>query len=201
MKKLVSVLLALALLSGTTALAASEEPTAADEIDAYTTASTTKNQLAEDDLSDAAAFLAANGSDLATLAETEEPGYEAPDSLRGHIMTVNPDGTVGISTITEWQYVPQEDGNDQLILELTYGQNALNLTEPDARGTLLVIGDGVSYLVHLDVLDADEQVYTDEAYAAGEFNSHYSGAENHFSSYTITCQVLSIETSYLLMFN
>jgi hypothetical protein len=114
---------------------------------------------------------------------------------------VNPDGCVGISTITEWQYIPQEDGNDQLVLELTYGQNALNLTEPDARGTLMVIADDVTYLIHLAVLDADEQVYTDEAYAAGEFNSHYSGAENHFSSYTITCEVLSIETSYLLLFS
>jgi hypothetical protein len=200
MKKILATILALVMLSSTAAYASSAEP-AADEIDAYTTASTTKNQLPDDEQAAAAEFLSQNGSDLATLAETEAEGYEAKEGLRGHIMTVNPDGCVGISTITEWQYIPQEDGNDQLVLELTYGQNALNLTEPDARGTLMVIADDVTYLIHLAVLDADEQVYTDEAYAAGEFNSHYSGAENHFSSYTITCEVLSIETSYLLLFS
>lgn len=85
-------------------------------------------------------------------------------------------------------------------MELTYGQNALNLSEENARGSLLVMLDGVGYLVHLDVVESDEQVYTDEAYNAGEFDAHYSGAADQLSSYTITCDVLSIETSNLLMF-
>ena len=60
--------------------------------------------------------------------------------------------------------------------------------------------DGAGYLVHLDVVDSDEQVYTDEAYNAGEFDAHYSGAANQLSSYTITCNVLSVEMSRLLLF-
>ena len=86
------------------------------------------------------------------------------------------------------------------ILPTLGGQNALNLSEEGARGTLLVRLDGVSYLVHLDVVSSDEQVYTDEAYEAGEFDAHYSGAANRLSSYTIVSDVLSIETTTMLMF-
>ena len=157
----------------------------AEEVDAYTSASTTKVTLSGEELSAAGALLAANGSDLATLAQTKEEGYTAPD---------------GTNTISEWKYVQGEDGKDQVIVELTYGQNALNLSEENARGSLLVMLDGVGYLVHLDVVESDEQVYTDEAYNAGEFDAHYSGAADQLSSYTITCDVLSIETSNLLMF-
>lgn len=172
----------------------------ADEVDAYTSASATKTTLSGEELKAAGALLAENCSDLATLAETKVEGYTAPNGVNAQIMSVNPDGSVGLSTISEWKYVQGEDGKDQVIVELTYGQNALNLSKDGARGSLLVRLDGVSYLVHLDVVDADEQVYTDEAYNAGEFDSHYSGAANQLSSYTITCDVLSIESTFLLMF-
>ncbi len=172
----------------------------AEEVDAYTSASTTKVTLSGEELSAAGALLAANGSDLATLAQTKEEGYTAPDGTNAQILSVNPDGSVGLSTISEWKYVQGDDGKDQAIVELTYGQNALNLSEENARGSLLVMLDGEGYLVHLDVVESDEQVYTDEAYNAGEFDAHYSGAANQLSSYTITCDVLSIETSNLLMF-
>lgn len=85
-------------------------------------------------------------------------------------------------------------------MELTYGQNALNLSAEGARGTLLVRLDGTSYLAHLDVVSSDEQVFTQEAFEAGEFDAHYSGADNHLSSYTIVCDVLSIESTNLLIF-
>lgn len=199
MKKILAFLIASILLLSVGAYA-SAEPTA--EVDAYTSASLTKTTLSGDELTAAAELLVQHGSDLATLADTQVPGYTAPvGSMPAQIMTVNPDGCVGLSTITEFHYYPMEDGRDQVVLELTYGQNAVNLGEPDARGTLLVRIDGTSYLVHLDVIDYDEQVYTDEAYAAGEFNAHYSGASNAFSSFTITCEVLSIETSQLLIFD
>lgn len=172
---------------------------AAQEVDAYTSASATKTLLSGDELAAAGALLAANCSDLATLAQTKVEGYVAPTVTNAQIMSVNPDGSVGLSTISEWMYV-QGEGKDQVIVELTYGQNALNLSEEDARGSLLVMIDGTSYLVHLDVVESDEQVYTDEAYNAGEFDSHYSGAPNKLSSYTITSDVLSIETSKLIMF-
>lgn len=115
-------------------------------------------------------------------------------------MSVNPDGCVGMSTISEWKYVQNADGKGQVIVELTHGQNTLNLSKEGARGTLLVLVDGASYLVHLDVLDSDEQVYTVEAYNAREFNVHYSGAANQLSSYTITCEELCIEMRHMLLF-
>lgn len=172
----------------------------AEEVDAYTSASTTKTLLSGEELDAAAALLAASGSDLATLAQTKVEGYTSPSGVNAQIMSVNPDGSIGMSTISEWKYVQNADGKDQVIVELTYGQNALNLSEEGARGTLLVLLDGASYLVHLDVLDSDEQVYTEEAYNAGEFDAHYSGAADELSSYTITCEVLSIEMSHMLLF-
>lgn len=172
----------------------------AEVVDAYTSASATKTLLVEDAATAAAALLAANCSDLATLAETQVEGYTAPNGVSAQIMSVNPDGSVGLSTISEWKYVPVEGGADQVVVELTYGQNALNLSEDGARGTLLVRLEGLSYLVHLAVVESDEQVFTQEAYDNGEFDAHYSGAGNQLSSYTITCDVLCIETTPILMF-
>lgn len=192
MKKLIALMMVLLCAVGAQALA--------QEVDAYTSASMTKTLLSGEELDAAAALLAASGSDLATLAQTKAEGYTAPSGVNAHIMSVNPDGSVGLSTISEWKYVQNADGRDQVIVELTYGQNALNLSEDGARGTLMVLLDGAGYLVHLDVVDSDEQVYTDEAYNAGEFDAHYSGAANQLSSYTITCNVLSVEMSRLLLF-
>ena len=192
MKKLIALMMVLLCAVGAQALA--------QEVDAYTSASMTKTLLSGEELDAAAALLAASGSDLATLAQTKAEGYTAPSGVNAHIMSVNPDGSVGLSTISEWKYVQNADGRDQVIVELTYGQNSLNLSEDGARGTLMVLLDGAGYLVHLDVVDSDEQVYTDEAYNAGEFDAHYSGAANQLSSYTITCDVLSVEMSRLLLF-
>ena len=192
MKKLIALMMVLLCAVGAQALA--------QEVDAYTSASMTKTLLSGEELDAAAALLAASGSDLATLAQTKAEGYTAPSGVNAHIMSVNPDGSVGLSTISEWKYVQNADGRDPVSVELTYGQNALNLSEDGARGTLMVLLDGAGYLVHLDVVDSDEQVYTDEAYNAGEFDAHYSGAANQLSSYTITCNVLSVEMSRLLLF-
>lgn len=192
MKKLIALMMVLLCTLSVQALA--------EEVDAYTSASTTKTLLSGEELDAAAALLAASGSDLATLAQTKVEGYTSPSGVNAQIMSVNPDGSIGMSTISEWKYVQNADGKDQVIVELTYGQNALNLSEEGARGTLLVLLDGASYLVHLDVLDSDEQVYTEEAYNAGEFDAHYSGAADELSSYTITCEVLSIEMSHMLLF-
>ncbi len=174
----------------------------AETVDAYTSASTTKTLLSGDDLAAAETLLASHSSDLATKAEASAEGYTAPaDALNAQIMSVNPDGSVGLSTISEWKLTPAADGAAATVtLELTYGQNALNLSEDGARGTLLVGVDGTWYIVHLKVLNSDEQVYSDEAYEAGEFDHHYSGSDSKLSSYTIDCEVLSIETSFLLMF-
>ncbi len=201
MKKILICLFAAAMLLSVCAYASGEASGDAAVVDAYTSASLTKTLLEGDGLADAAELLSTHCSDLASLAETEEDGYTAPEnSAVAQIMTVNPDGCVGLSSMTEWRYDIVEDGNDLVTLELTYGQNCLNINEEGDRGTLLVIIDGVSYLVHLNSLGSVEHVYTDEAYEAGQFNSHYSGAENRLSSFTITCEVLSIETSTMLIF-
>ena len=72
----------------------------AEEVDAYTSASTTKVTLSGEELSAAGALLAANGSDLATLAQTKEEGYTAPDGTNAQILSVNPDGSVGSVSYT-----------------------------------------------------------------------------------------------------
>ena len=60
--------------------------------------------------------------------------------------------------------------------------------------------DGASYIVHLRVKDADEQAFSQEAYDEGQFNAHYSGAQEQLSSYTITCDATAIEVTYALIF-
>ena len=44
-------------------------------------------------------------------------------------ISVNPDGSVGLSTISEWKYE-----NGKAYAKLTQGQNALNLSTPGATG-------------------------------------------------------------------
>ena len=169
------------------------------ETDAYTTASSTKTVLTGEAYDAAAAALVAHCADLATLAETKVEGYAVnPNLVNAQIMSVNTDGSVGLSTISQWKYVDAE--KDQVIVELTAGQNQINLSQDGACGTLLVKIDGACYLVHLAVIDSDEQVFTQEAYDAGEFNYHYSGAANALSSFTITCDVTAIEQTYALIF-
>ena len=169
------------------------------DVDAYTTASATKTVLTGDAFDAAAATLVDHCADLATLAETKVEGYAVnPKLVNAQIMSVNTDGSVGLSTISQWKYVDAE--KDQVVVELTAGQNQINLSQDGACGTLLVAIDGACYLVHLAVVESDEQVFTQEAYEAGEFNFHYSGAANKLSSFTITCDVTAIEQTWALIF-
>lgn len=166
-------------------------------VDAYTSASSTKITLKDAAFDAAARALKAGSSDLASAAEAKVAGYSAPKGLIGNVMSVNPDGSVGISTISEWVYT-EADGTDSVKIQLTEGQNALNLAEAGRRGTLFipdatVDGKAVRYLVHLKVVKVDILKYSDEAYAAGRFNSHYSGQAAGKSQYTLTCDVLAIE--------
>ena len=97
-----------------------EAETAASEgnkeiVDGYTSASTTKTTLTGDALTEATTGLVAVSSDLASLATTQEEGYIAPESAAHvQILSVNPTGTVGFSTIAAWQYQQHEDGVDQV---------------------------------------------------------------------------------------
>jgi hypothetical protein len=166
-------------------------------VDAYSSASDTKTTLTGDALEAVAKALQAGSSDLANAATAKAAGYVAPKSFTGNVMSTNPDGSVGVSTMTQWQYAVKS-GPDTLILQLTYGQNALNLNAVDRRGTLYIPGvtvDGkkLNYLVHFKVTKIDVMKYSDADFNAGKFNSYYSGKDGKKSQYTFTCQVLAIE--------
>lgn len=166
-------------------------------VDAYSSASETKHFLSGDEFGAAAKALQAASSDLASLATTKKAGYVAPKSLVANVMSTNPDGSVGISTITQWAYAAK-GGKDELTLQLTYGQNAKNLAEAGNRGTLFVPGVSVNgksnkYFIHFKVTKIDVLVYSDADFNAGKFNSFYSGKAGKKSQYTLTCSVLSIE--------
>ena len=189
MKKILSIALAaMMLLTAACALA--------EAADAYTTASATKAVLAGDELAAAEAVLAAKSSLLSTTAEAKAEGYAAKEGTGlAQIMSVNADGSVGLSTISEWKY---EAG--RVNMKLTQGQNALNLAEAGKTGTLLVGADGAWYLLHLVVTDVEVLEYSDAAFEAGEFDQFYSGAAQQLNEYHIGCDVPTIECSHALMF-
>lgn len=187
---LVSLLLVMLLLSNA-ALA---------EVDAYTSASTTKTLVTGEELTALEETLTTKCDDLATVAETKAEGYSAPEGIvTAQIASINPDGSVSISTISEWKYINNAEGMDQVVMELTQAQCTENLSVDNARGSLFVVFDGATYILHLDVADVDEQVFDQAAYEAGEFNKHYIGNTEGLSSFTVTCNVLSIEKTYALI--
>ena len=170
----------------------------AQYVDAYTSASDTKTTEGGDALKAVANALQAGSSDLANAAKAKTAGYVAPKSLIGNIMSTNPDGSVGISTISQWAYAVGTSGKDTLTLQLTYGQNAANLAAVGHRGTLYVPGVTVNgkvgkYFVHFKVVNVDVLKYSDDAFNAGKFNAFYSGKAGKKSQYTLTCDVLAIE--------
>ncbi len=127
----------------------------------------------------AAVFVLVAG--LATWAKAKSAGYVIRKSFIGNVMSTNPDGSVGISTITQWAYTVK-GGADAVTVQLTYGQNALNLSEVGRRGTLFVPGvlvDGKNgrYFIHFKVVKVDLLKYSDEAFAAGKFNSYYQSGK------------------------
>lgn len=187
MKKLFPVLVVLCLLFSAFSVA--------EDVDAYTSASATKTVLSGDALAEAEQILAAQSSLLSTADEAKAEGYVAKTgSTYAQIMSINPDGSVGLSTISEWKY---EDG--KAYAKLTQGQNALNLAAPGATGTLLVKGsNGAYYIVHLKTESVNVLEYSEET--AGRFDQYYSGAANKLNEYDITFEVLAIESTNMLMF-
>lgn len=167
-----------------------------DYVDIYTSASTTKTTLKDKALTEAEQQLSELSNDLATLKDSQVEGYEEPASAIAQIMTNNPDGSVGFSTIHAWKY---DALKHEVTLVLTHGQNALNLVEVDSRGSLLVHGDAY-YLMHLKTKECKTLEYSDEAYENGEFNMAYSGKSNQLNEYTITLEVMAIESTHVAMF-
>ena len=185
MRKMLALLLAALLLCGVAA---------AETLDVYTTASTTKTVLAGDALAEAEKVLMAKSSLLSTADEAKAEGYQAKKGTgTAQILSINPDGSVGLSTISEWKY---EDG--KVFVKLTQGQNALNLAREGATGTLLVKGDGPYYILHLKTVAVTVLEYSAET--AGQFDQYYSGAANALNEYDIEFDVGAIEQSFALMF-
>lgn len=178
---------------------ASENVAATQYVDTYTSASATKSTLTGAALDEAAAGLMAVSSDLATMADAKVEGYQEPEVAHGQILSVNPDGSVGVSIITGWRYEKNENGNDTVRVELTDGQNAQNLKEVGARGSLIVKTD-VNYIVHLKATNVEVIEFTQENFDNGLFNAHYTGADHKASQYNITFEVLAVEKAPLVMF-
>ena len=194
---------------------------AAEVVDTYTSASLTKSFVEGEELDALAVTLSESGADIATKAQTEAEGYQRMYGSHVQIMSVNPDGSIGMSTIGYWRYVNNREGGmdavitagdwqftkrgegaDQVVIQLTEGQNALNLYNAGvgSRTSLLVKLENTSYLLHLNTTDIHVQEFDQAAYDAGEFASGYSGADRQARSFYFTFDVLSIEKTNQLMF-
>ena len=208
MKKLIAILACVALFASCSAKEnsgdQSSEPNNTNRgyVDTYTSASATKTTLEGDDFNTAIDNLAAISSDLATKAETEADGYVAPESeTYAQAMSVNPDGSVGVSTIHAWKVEKTETGA-QGTVDMTEGQCIQNLYEVGDRGSIVVkAGEkGPYYIMHIKTADVKALEYSDEAYEAGEFNSAYSGAEAKATEYTVTFDITMLESTYAFVF-
>lgn len=212
MKKFLCVLFVLTLVCGLAA---------AEIVDTYTGASLTKSFVEGEELDALAVTLSESGADIATKAQTEAEGYQRMYGSHVQIMSVNPDGSIGMSTIGYWRYVNNREGGmdavitagdwqftkrgegaDQVVIQLTEGQNALNLYNAGvgSRTSLLVKLENTSYLLHLNITDIHVQEFDQAAYDAGEFASGYSGADRQARSFYFTFDVLSIEKTNQLIF-
>ena len=208
MKKLIAILACVALFASCSAKEnsgdQSSEPNNINRgyVDTYTSASASKTTLEGDDFNTAIDNLAAISSDLATKAETEADGYVAPESeTYAQAMSVNPDGSVGVSTIHAWKVEKTETGA-QVTVVMTEGQCIQNLYEVGDRGSIVVkAGEkGPYYIMHIKTADVKALEYSDEAYEAGEFNSAYSGAEAKATEYTVTFDITMLESTYAFVF-
>ena len=208
MKKLIAILACVALFASCSAKEnsgdQSSEPNNTNRgyVDTYTSASASKTTLEGDDFNTAIDNLAAISSDLATKAETEADGYVAPESeTYAQAMSVNPDGSVGVSTIHAWKVEKTETGA-QVTVVMTEGQCIQNLYEVGDRGSIVVkTGEkGPYYIMHIKTADVKALEYSDEAYEAGEFNSAYSGAEAKATEYTVTFDITMLESTYAFVF-
>ena len=211
MKKIALILAALLMLSLSVALA--------DEVDTYTSASLTKSYVEGDEAAALAKVLTASGADIATTKQASAPDYVKMYGAHVNVITVNPDGCPGMSTIGYWRYVDNREGGDdvvisaadwtytrrgtgadQVVFQLTDGQNARNLLADGARLTIQVKVENTNYLIHLDVTEVFAQEFTQAAYDAGEFATGYSGADRQATSYYFVADVLSIEKTNSLLF-
>lgn len=172
-----------------------------DYVDTYTSASATRMPMEGDDFTASIDALQAIDSDLATLKESKEAGYTAPaDAKFAQVMSVNPDGSVSMSTIHAWRVDKTDDGATVTVV-MTDGQTIENLVQATGtRGTILVHGDKY-YIMHVETKDIVALEYSDEAYNEGLFNVDYSGADAKATEYTVTFDIYSLEGSFVYIFD
>ena len=201
MKKIVCLMLCLFMLAG---CSTSNEPAADDAnnaatgyVDTFASASKTRTVLEGSELDAAYDNLVAISNDNATLAESQAEGYVAPESKYAQAMSVNPDGSIAMSTIHAWEV--DKDAKTVTIV-MTDGQTISNLNEVGDRGSIFVHGDAY-YNLHVKVSEVVKLEYSDEAYENGEFNVSYSGKDSQAAEYTVTCEILNIESSQLYIFD
>ena len=211
MKKLALILVAL--------LALSLSVASAEMVDTYTSASLTKSYVEGEEAAALAEVLTAAGADIATTKQASAPDYVKMYGAHVNVITVNPDGCPGMSTIGYWRYVNNREGGadvkisaadwaytrrgtgaDQVVFQLTDGQNARNLLADGARLTIQVAQERTNYLIHLKVTEVFAQEFDQAAYDAGEFATGYSGADRQATSYYFVADVLSIEKTNSLLF-
>ena len=108
MKKLFALLAVLALLCGVAA---------AETVDTYTTASATKSVLSGDALAEAEKVLMAQSSLLSTADEAKAEGYQPKEGTStAQIMSINVDGSIGLSTISEWKKKKINPSADKIMI-------------------------------------------------------------------------------------
>lgn len=172
----------------------------AETTDALTGASSTRTVLSGDDYDAAIENLVSLSNDLATQAETEESGYEAPESeTYAQVLSVNTDGSVAMSTIHAWKVEKTDDGA-QITVVMTDGRTISNLIHEADRGTIIIHGDAY-YILHIENTNTVILPYSEEDYEAGKFNSAYSGAEEEKNEYTVTFNIYELESTYVYMFD
>ena len=203
MKKLISAIALTAVLTLAGCASSSAAPASAADTstrpDTYTSASLTRTRLADSDFDAAVEKLSASSNDLATKADSEKEGYKEPESTFAEVMSVNPDGSVNLSTIHAWK-VENNGGTAELTVVMTDGQTIENLLDEGDRGSVMIHLDDGYYMLHIETEKVVTLEYSDDAYNAGKFNMSYSGKDAKLSEYTVTFKIYDIETSPVYMF-
>lgn len=212
MKKLLTLALTALVLCGCSSKTPTTENTAcevevkevpvavSDYTDSYASASSTRIPLVGDDFTAGIDALQVVHSDLATIKDSKAEGYTRPEAKYAQVMSVNPDGSVSMSTIHAWKVDKTEDGATVTIV-MTDGQTIQNLVKAiGTRGTIMVHGDKY-YNMHVQTKDIVALEYSDEAFEEGLFNMDYSGAEHAATEYTVTFDIYSLEGSFVYIFD
>lgn len=205
MKKLVCLMLCTALLAGCSRTNSGADNsgrntagTTTQYVDTHASASLTRTVLEGAELDKAYDSLLAISGDNATRAQAKAEGYVAPaDAKLAQAMSVNPDGSISMSTIHAWKI---DKENKTVTVVMTDGQTIQNLNEVGDRGTLFIHGD-VYYNLHVKANNVVKLEYSDEAFENGEFNVDYSGRGNKLAEYTVTFDILNIESSPVYVFD